>query len=106
MLQTPGHWTETMHPDNQAGARDALKQILRGRAAALTHEFRTIRPDGSVRWIRDTCFPIPGDGERLARVAGIAQDITRESEALVYLVDADRDSCARLSLLLRGANYR
>ena len=105
MLQTPGHWAETIHPDDRPGARDALEQVLKG-GAALTHEFRIIRPDGSVRWIRDTCFPIRRDGEPLQQVAGIAHDITRDTEALVYLVGADPASCERLSLLLRGANYR
>jgi Bacterial regulatory proteins, luxR family len=47
---------------------------------------RIIRPDGSVRLIRETCFPIRDDGGRLRRVAGIAQDITPEAEALVYVV--------------------
>jgi PAS domain S-box-containing protein len=105
MLGAPGRWIETVYPDDRAGARDALARILRGEAA-VTHEFRIIRPDGSVRWIRNTFFPIRGNGERLRRVGGIAQNITRDTEALVYLVDADGASCERLSFLLRGAGYQ
>lgn len=102
MLNRPEAWAGTMHPDDRPGARHTLEQILQG-GAALTHEFRIVRPDGSVRWIRDTCFAIHADG--VHRVGGIAQDVTRASEALVYLVDTDRITRARHSLLLRGANY-
>ncbi len=103
MLHRPKALAETMDPDDRPGACQPLEQILQG-GAALTHEFRIVRPDGSVRWIRETCFPIPGD--RLHRIGGIAQDVTRASEARVYLVDTDRIARARLSLLLRGANYQ
>jgi len=105
MLGIPGHWAEVIHPDDQAGVREVLARILRDEAA-VTHEFRILRPDGSVRWLRDTWFPIRGEGARLRRVAGIAQDITRDAEALVYVVDADAAGRERLSVLLRGAGYR
>jgi two-component system, cell cycle sensor histidine kinase and response regulator CckA len=35
-----------------------------------------VRPDGSVRWIRDRSFPIADEHGRVHRVAGVAQDIT------------------------------
>jgi PAS domain S-box-containing protein len=105
MLGIPGRWIEIIHPDDQAGVREVLARILRGEAT-LTHEFRILRPDGSVRWIRDTWFPIRGEGERPRRVAGIAQDITREAEARVYVVDADSGSYERLCRLLRDAGYQ
>jgi PAS domain S-box-containing protein len=105
MLGIPGHWIDAIHPDDQAGVREVLARILRGEAA-VTHEFRILRPDGSVRWLRDTWFPIRGEGARLRRVAGIAQDITRDAEALVYVVDADGAGRERLCVLLRGAGYR
>jgi PAS domain S-box-containing protein len=103
MLQTQGHWAETMHPDDQTGALDVLARIQQG-GDAVTHKYRIIRPDRSVRWIRETCFPIR-DGERLRRVAGIAQDITHGLEAVVYVVGADLTLRERLSFLLRGAGY-
>lgn len=105
MLGVPGRWIQAVHPDDQAGVREVLARILRGEAA-VTHEFRILRPDGSIRWLRDTWFPIRGEGARLRRVAGIAQDITRDAEALVYVVDEDTAGRERLSVLLRGAGYR
>ena len=107
-MRAPGRWAELMHPDDLAGARDALARLLQD-GTASTHEYRILRPDGSVRWIRDTLFPIRGNdgGERLLRrVGGIAQDITRDAEVVVYLVDADGASRERLFRLLRGAGYQ
>lgn len=101
----PVPWNGNLHPDDQEAARNALARILRGESA-VTHEYRIIRPDGSVRLIRDTCFPIRDDGGRLRRVAGIAQDITPEAEALVYVVGTGGAAPERLSLLLRDAGYR
>jgi PAS domain S-box-containing protein len=105
MLGVPGRWIEPIHPEDQAGVREVLVRILRGEAS-VTHVFRILRPDGSVRWLRDTWFPIRGERAGLQRVAGIAQDITRDAEARVYVVDADAAGRERLSVLFRGAGYR
>ena len=78
----PIPWNGNLHPDDQEAARNALARILRG-GSAVAHEYRIIRPDGSVRLIRDTCFPMRDDGGRLRRVAGIAQDVTPKAEALL-----------------------
>jgi len=40
-----------------------------------------VRPDGSVRWIWDRAFPVHGDGARVVRVAGLAEDITERKRA-------------------------
>jgi len=47
-------------------------------------EFKTIRRDGSVKWIHARGFPIHDTGGRMFRVAGLAQDITgqKRQEAL------------------------
>ena len=39
-------------------------------------------------------------------MGGIAQGITRQAEARVYVVDADSGSCERLCRLLRDAGYQ
>ena len=54
------------------------------REAALTkqvsgdydEEYRIVRPDGSIRWIKDRAFPIPNESGVVYRIAGIAEDIT------------------------------
>src|SRR5439155_11150933 len=39
-------------------------------------EYRIIRADGNVRWIKDRAFPVPDDFGMIYRIAGIAEDIT------------------------------
>lgn len=42
------------------------------------YRFRIRRPDGSIRWIKDTHFPIK-DKEKLIGFAGIAEDVTEDA---------------------------
>ena len=44
-------------------------------------EYRIVRPDGSVRWISDRCFPIRSQAGSIYRFGGIACDITRRKQA-------------------------
>ncbi|MFP5265023.1 MAG: PAS domain S-box protein [Blastocatellia bacterium] len=72
-----------------ADARSFLEAVLPGdRARVLSNveahrrgevtdqEYRIVRPDGEVRWVRDRGFPIRDESGRVYRVAGIAEDIT------------------------------
>jgi PAS domain S-box-containing protein len=64
---------KSLHPDD----RDRmLNLILRQREGQYQAEFRIIRPDGEVRWIRDVSFPIRDENGTLLRIAGISHDVT------------------------------
>jgi PAS domain S-box-containing protein len=52
-------------------------------------EFRLIRPDGSMRWIRDRGFPIQDQSGRIYRIAGIANDITERKLAEEALLESE-----------------
>jgi PAS domain S-box-containing protein len=49
-------WRSALHPEDRKIAAEMLQQKKRGRAG--TAEYRVVRPDGSVRWICDRCFPV------------------------------------------------
>ena len=49
--------------------------------APFSHEYRILRPDGSVAWILDRGFPVRGANGDIKAYAGIAQDITERKEA-------------------------
>src|SRR5262249_12346741 len=53
-----------------------------GRGEPADVEYRVVRPDGSVRWVRDRSFPIKGADGQAYRIVGIAEDVTdkRNSE--------------------------
>jgi two-component system CheB/CheR fusion protein len=92
------HGIEIVHPEDQALAGTVLPRVLKGET--VTVEYRIVRPnDGQVRWIRDTGFPIPGRNGRIARVAGVAQDVTEDKRYSEKLREAEE----RLRLLVDGA---
>jgi hypothetical protein len=52
----------------------------KARSEPVEEFYRIVRPDGSVRWIRDRSFPVQGPEGKPYRVAGIAEDITDRRE--------------------------
>jgi two-component system sensor histidine kinase UhpB len=78
LYRDPRSFLDTIHPEDRARATEA---IVRDRERHLDIEFRVVRPDGSIRWIRDRAFPIMDDSGRCYRVAGIVEDITERKAA-------------------------
>ncbi len=100
-----GVWIATLHPEDRDGVLAALQRVL-SEGETVSHEYRIVRPDGAVRRIRDTGFPIRDVQGRVVQAGGIAQDITRDVPPTVYLVDPDPESRAAKADLLRGAGQR
>jgi PAS domain S-box-containing protein len=104
VLGDPSRWSRFLHPDDRERARGALERVRLGEIS--TEEFRIIRQNGVVRWIRNTFFPIREAQGQIRRAGGIAQDITRQDGRFVYVVDAEETTHRGLSHLLRDAGYR
>lgn len=77
-MHSHARWEAMIHPDDRASALKAKAKPLAGEVGEA--EYRIVRADGSVRWIRDVVFPIVDQG-RVRRIAGIASDITEQKEA-------------------------
>jgi PAS domain S-box-containing protein len=103
-LQTRSQWIETIHVEDRERALRATEAVLRGET--VVKEYRVVRPDGSMRSIHATVFPIFDERGRVQRVAGIARDITQHDGSMVYLVDSNEGSRRELSLVLQDAGYR
>lgn len=73
LYQDAAAWIEAIHPDDTARIVAALPRQALG---TYDEEYRIIRPDGVVRWIRDQAFPVRGEGGEVLRIAGVAEDIT------------------------------
>lgn len=74
VYQNPAGWLEAIHPaDRERIEKAAWTQQVSGE---YDQEYRIVRPDGSVRWIRDRAFPIHDAEGNVYRVTGIAEDIT------------------------------
>ena len=79
-LQTsPQNWVESIHPDDRDRVLHAAK--TRQTDGTYDEEYRVVRPDGSLRWIRDRAFPVPNAAGEIYRVAGVAQDITESKRS-------------------------
>jgi PAS domain S-box-containing protein len=87
-----------VHPDDRDAVAAAFDVSVRG-GRPLSLEFRVVRPDGSVRWLRDQGDVTGGDGSGGAHLAGACVDITdlKEAEAAV------RASEERLQLIMASA---
>ena len=77
-----------IHPDDRQKAGLMIEQQMNGNYGAF--EYRIIRPDGSVRWIRDHSFPIRNADGQAYRVAGVAEDITERKRAEMELRNYSR----------------
>ncbi|MFL6590396.1 MAG: ATP-binding protein [Chthoniobacterales bacterium] len=72
-------WLEAVHPDDQKRVMDAIAAgEIPGKYDV---EYRVVRPDGTIRWIRDRGFSIQNEGGQYYRTAVIATDITARKEA-------------------------
>lgn len=67
-------WIETIHPDDRVQMQKAPERCLAN--GASDEEYRIIRPDGSIRWIRDRGFVVYDEQGQPSRLAGVAEDIT------------------------------
>jgi diguanylate cyclase (GGDEF)-like protein/PAS domain S-box-containing protein len=73
-------WLDIIHPDER-------ERVIResGPTAAerrLHTEFRTLRPDGEVRWMRTRASPLYGRAGEHAGFVGSLEDVTQEVEAV------------------------
>ncbi len=75
----PKSWMDAIHPDD----RERIVEGERSQAIGGGHDhtYRIIRPDGSIRWIRDRAFPVRDKSGKLIRLAGNAEDITAQKES-------------------------
>jgi PAS domain S-box-containing protein len=79
---------EPAHPDD----REILVRMLKDQREAklVTAEYRIIRPDGIVRWIRDRSFPVRNAEGKVYRIAGVAEDITEKKRAEERLLEYEK----------------
>ncbi|MEZ0168143.1 PAS domain-containing protein [Microvirga sp. TS319] len=102
-FQYRDQWAETAHPEDRARAIQTTERVMKGET--VVYEYRIVRPDGSMRHIHSTSFPILDEQGRIRRIGGIAKDVTLHDGTAVYVVDCDHASRRDLCLLLQEAGY-
>lgn len=90
-------WIEAIHIDDRERVQKVFfEQVLSG---GYDQEYRIVRPDGSLRWIRDRGFPIKNESGEPYRVVGLAEDISNAKQQ-----EAERQqTLERLNLAQRAA---
>jgi PAS domain S-box-containing protein len=73
----PLSFIESVHPEDRERVLAALPTQPLGHYEV---EYRVVRPDGTIRWVRDRAFPIHNEAHKVIRVAGITEDITERKQ--------------------------
>ncbi|MBI1902615.1 MAG: PAS domain S-box protein [Planctomycetia bacterium] len=90
LYENPHQWLECIHAKDRGRVAKAF--IEKGPLGQFDETYRIIRPDGKVRWIRDRGFPVRDASGRVYRIAGTAQDVTRQKRAEIALRRAKRQA--------------
>lgn len=78
LYEQPKSFTDAIVPED----RDRVIAWLETRFAGVTEiEYRIVRPDESICWIRDRSFPIHNESGQVYRLCGLAEDITAYKQA-------------------------
>jgi len=74
--QKPRSWLETVHPAD----RDRVSESAAVNQVEGTYDetYRIVRPDGSIRWVRERVYPIRDEAGEVYRLVGTAEDVTEQ----------------------------
>ena len=92
-------WAQTIHPDDRERAL-AIAATCQDEDV-VEQEYRIVRPDGTIRWIRDRGFAVRDEAGQIQQVVGVAQDITERQLA----VEALKQSEARFRRLVEVSMF-
>jgi PAS domain S-box-containing protein len=88
LYDNPFSYQETIYSEDIEIARQSYQGPRLGKITQA--EYRIVRPDGSLRWIRDRNFPIRNQASEIYRICGIAEDITEQKEAQIQLTKTEK----------------
>ncbi|WP_155905071.1 PAS domain-containing protein [Methylopila sp. M107] len=69
-------WLDMVDPQDRRKAENAVRRVVAGERVQI--DYRIVRPDGQVRWLRSTDFPFVDDDGVVRRIGGVAHDMTAE----------------------------
>jgi PAS domain S-box-containing protein len=88
LYASPSTWLDAVHPEDRVrvSERTATEPV----SGSYDEEYRIMRPDGAVRWIRDRGFPVRNDSGEIYRLVGVAENITGRKEMEAQFFRAQR----------------
>jgi diguanylate cyclase (GGDEF)-like protein/PAS domain S-box-containing protein len=79
LYASPRDWIDAIHPEDRSRVLHAAQ--TKQASGEYAEEYRIVRPDGVIRWIRDRAFPVFRNEREVYRIAGLAEDITDRKQA-------------------------
>jgi diguanylate cyclase (GGDEF)-like protein/PAS domain S-box-containing protein len=76
----PDLWISMVHPDDRATVEAESDAFLAGRGGDLS-DYRMVRPDGRIVWVRDRAFAVRDRSGRVLWEHGLMFDVTELKEA-------------------------
>jgi PAS domain S-box-containing protein len=67
-------WTTAIHEEDRA--RVVRNFLLCAGESQFSEEFRVVRPDGTIRWVRARAVALRERDGQVSRIASIVEDIT------------------------------
>ena len=79
-MQDAGMWLRMVHPDDREWVQAQSEAFLAGEGGDLD-DYRMVRPDGRIVWVRDRAFAYRDDAGRVILEQGLLFDVTELKEA-------------------------
>jgi len=72
-------WLEVVHPEDRVHVNACIEKHNRGKIA-FSQEYRILRPNGTIRWVYDSVYPVKNESGEIYRIAGTTKDITERKK--------------------------
>ena len=78
LTEHPDDWWSGIHPEDLERTKAYVETPVAERPVEV--EYRVVRPDQSIRWLRDRYYPVLDETGNCVRLVGISEDITNRVE--------------------------
>lgn len=89
-MRDPGLWARRVHPDDLERVQERRHDAVR-RAESFTVQYRMVRADGELVWVRDEAVPVSEGARGLPVYQGVILDVTEHKDAEARLVTAEAE---------------
>jgi len=93
-LRDPDLWFDVVHPEDRERVAEASERLLEEGSVEI--DYRILRSDGEVRWIRDRKYVVYDEAGDPLRIGGITCDVTDRKAAQAALIRSE-EKAQRLS---------
>jgi PAS domain S-box-containing protein len=92
----PQSWIDAIHAEDRERIVGASTTVQP--SGQYDEEYRIVRPDGEIRWIRERAFPVRNAHGDVERLVGVARDVTDRKAAEEQMREAQKmESVGRLA---------